>query len=67
MPAPTKWRMSRSAMCRVAINRTGEIHHANLLKAVRAAGYRDPIGLEFMPLDQNDARAVTDMLALGVA
>jgi hydroxypyruvate isomerase len=46
---------------------TGEINHANLLKAVRAAGYRDPIGLEFMPLDQNDARAVQDMLALGVA
>ena len=46
---------------------SGEIHHANLLKAVRAAGYRDPIGLEFMPLDQNDARAVDDMLALGGA
>jgi hydroxypyruvate isomerase len=46
---------------------TGEINHANLLKAVRAAGYRDPIGLEFMPLDQNDARAVQDMLVLGVA
>lgn len=46
---------------------TGEINHANLLKVVRAAGYRDPIGLEFMPVDQNDARAVQDMLALGVA
>lgn len=46
---------------------TGEINHANLLKAVRAAGYRDPIGLEFMPADQNDARAVQDMLALGIA
>src|SRR6478609_1737932 len=45
---------------------TGEINHANLLKAVRAAGYHDPIGLEFMPADQNDARAVQDMLALGV-
>jgi hydroxypyruvate isomerase len=45
---------------------TGEINHANLLKAVRAAGYRGQIGLEFMPLDQNDAKAVQDMLALGV-
>jgi hydroxypyruvate isomerase len=45
---------------------TGEVNHANLLRAVRAAGYRDPIGLEFMPLDQNDSRAVDDMLALGV-
>jgi hydroxypyruvate isomerase len=46
---------------------TGEINHVNLLKAVRAAGYRDKIGLEFLPLDQNDARAVDDLLALGVA
>ena len=46
---------------------TGEVNHANLLKAVRAAGYRDKIGLEFMPLNQDDARAVQDMLALGVA
>ena len=46
---------------------TGEVNHANLLRAVRAAGYRDKIGLEFMPLDQDDARAVKDMLALGVS
>jgi hydroxypyruvate isomerase len=46
---------------------TGEVNHANLLKAVRAAGYRGKIGLEFMPLDQDDAKAVRDMLALGVA
>jgi hydroxypyruvate isomerase len=45
---------------------TGEVNHANLLRAVRAAGYKDPIGLEFMPQDQNDAKAVDDMLALGV-
>jgi hydroxypyruvate isomerase len=45
---------------------TGEVNHANLLRAVRAAGYRGKIGLEFMPLDQNDAKAVDDMLALGV-
>ena len=46
---------------------TGEINHANLIKAVRAAGYRGKIGLEFMPLDQDDAKAVRDMLALGVS
>jgi hydroxypyruvate isomerase len=45
---------------------TGEINHANLLKAVRSAGYRGKIGLEFMPLNQDDAKAVRDMLALGV-
>jgi hydroxypyruvate isomerase len=43
---------------------TGEVNYANLLRAVRAAGYRDKIGLEFMPLDQDDARAVKDMMAL---
>ncbi len=46
---------------------TGEVNHANRLRAVRAAGYRDKIGLEFMPLDQDDARAVKDMLTLGVS
>lgn len=46
---------------------TGEVNHANLFKAVRAAGYRGKIGLEFMPLDQNDAKAVQDMLALSLA
>jgi hydroxypyruvate isomerase len=44
---------------------TGEVNYANLLRSVRAAGYRDKIGLEFMPADQNDAKAVDDMLALG--
>jgi hydroxypyruvate isomerase len=43
---------------------TGEVNHTNLLKAVRAAGYRGKIGLEFLPLDQDDAKAVQDMLAL---
>ena len=45
---------------------TGEVNHANLLRSVRAAGYRDKIGLEFMPLDLNDAKAVTEILALDV-
>ena len=43
---------------------TGEVNHTNLFKAVRAAGYRGKIGLEFMPLDQNDAKAVQAMLDL---
>jgi len=46
---------------------TGEVNHANLLKAVRAAGYHGKIGLEFLPLDQDDAKAVKDMLGLGVS
>jgi hydroxypyruvate isomerase len=45
---------------------TGEVNHTNLLRAVRAAGYHGKIGLEFMPLDQDDAKAVKDMLAVGV-
>jgi hydroxypyruvate isomerase len=45
---------------------TGEVNHTNLLRAVRAAGYSGAIGLEFLPLDQDDAKAVNDMLALGV-
>ncbi|HJS46055.1 MAG TPA: TIM barrel protein [Rhizomicrobium sp.] len=46
---------------------TGEVNHANLLKAVRAAGYRGKIGLEFMPLDRDDAKAVQAMLDLSVS
>jgi hypothetical protein len=38
-----------------------------VLRAVLAAGYRDRIGLELMPLDQDNARAVKDMLAPGVS
>jgi hydroxypyruvate isomerase len=44
---------------------TGEIHHANLIAAVRKAGFHDPIGLEFMPLDENWQRAVQAVRALG--
>jgi hydroxypyruvate isomerase len=43
---------------------TGEVNHANLIRAIRAAGYTGPIGLEFSPLDNNDARAVDAILAL---
>jgi hydroxypyruvate isomerase len=45
---------------------TGEVNHANLLKAVRTAGYHGKIGLEFLPLDQDDSKAVKDMLALNI-
>lgn len=44
---------------------TGEVNHANLLKAVRAS-FHDPIGLEFMPLNDDIQGAVDAMLALGV-
>lgn len=43
---------------------TGEVNHANLIRAIRAAGYTGAIGLEFSPLDNNDARAVDAVLAL---
>jgi hydroxypyruvate isomerase len=43
---------------------TGEVNHANLIRAIRAAGYTGVIGLEFSPLDNNDARAVDAVLAL---
>ena len=45
---------------------TGEINHANLIRAVRAVGYRDPIGLEFMPLNDDAPAAVKAMLALAL-
>jgi len=45
---------------------TGEVNHANLIGAVRAAGFKEPIGLEFMPLDGNWQRAVRAVRALGV-
>ncbi len=45
---------------------TGEINHANLIAAVRKAGFSGPIGLEFMPLDGNWRRAVQAVRALGV-
>jgi len=44
---------------------TGEVNHNNLIGAVRAAGFRDAIGLEFAPLDDNVERAVERVLALG--
>ena len=44
---------------------TGEINHANLLKVVRGS-FQGPIGLEFVPLNDDVPAAVGAMLALGV-
>ncbi len=46
---------------------TGEVNHVNLLKAIRAAGYKGPMGLEYFPIDNNHARAVGEAAALSVA
>ena len=46
---------------------TGEINHATLIRAVRAAGYRDRIGLEFIPVENDGAAAVAVMAGLDAA
>ena len=46
---------------------SGEVNYVNLLKAVRAAGYAGPMGLEYYPADQDNARAVADAIALSHA
>jgi hydroxypyruvate isomerase len=46
---------------------TGEVNHVNLLKAIRAAGYKGPMGLEYYPLDNDHSRAVSEAVALSVA
>lgn len=46
---------------------TGEVNHVNLLKAIRAAGYKGPMGLEYYPLDNDYKRAVSDAMSLSVA
>ena len=43
---------------------TGEVNHVNLLKAIRAAGYKGPMGLEYYPLDNDYKRAVSEAAAL---
>lgn len=43
---------------------TGEVNHAGLIRAVRAAGYRDKIGLEFLPLNDNWRAAVKSVSSL---
>jgi hydroxypyruvate isomerase len=46
---------------------TGEVNHVNQLKAIRAAGYKGPMGLEYYPLDNDYKRAVSDAVALSIA
>lgn len=46
---------------------TGEVNHVNLLKAIRAAGYLGPMGLEYFPLDKDDAKAAADAVTLSQA
>lgn len=45
---------------------TGEVNHAGLIRAVRATGYQDKIGLEFMPLNDNWRAAVKSVSGLDV-
>ena len=44
---------------------TGDVNYANVIRAVRAAGYGRPIGLEFWAADGDYDRAVRDMVRLG--
>ena len=46
---------------------TGEVNHVNLLKAIRAAGYKGPMGLEYFPADNDDKRAANDAVTLSAA
>ncbi|MGN6363571.1 hydroxypyruvate isomerase family protein [Asticcacaulis taihuensis] len=46
---------------------TGEVNHVNLLKAIQAAGYKGPMGLEYYPLENDYKRAVSDAMALSIA
>ena len=46
---------------------TGEVNHVNLLKGIRAAGYKGPMGLEYFPADNDDKRAANEAVTLSVA
>ncbi len=46
---------------------TGEVNHVNLLRAIRAAGYQGPMGLEYFPLDKDNDRAIRDAVVLSSA
>ncbi len=46
---------------------TGEVNYANVFKAIRTVGYAGPFGLEYYPLGQDNARAVSDAVALSQA
>ena len=43
---------------------TGEVNHANLIRAIRALGYKGKIGLEFMPMNDNWRAAVKAVAGL---
>jgi hydroxypyruvate isomerase len=46
---------------------TGEVNHVNLLKGIRAAGYKGFLGLEYMPLDGDYEKATKDGVELSQA
>ena len=46
---------------------TGEVNHVNLLRAIRAAGYAGPMGLEYYPLDNDHGRAISEAAVLSAA
>ncbi len=43
---------------------TGEMDYVNIIRAAREGGYDGPIGLECVPKDQDNTRAVNDVIAL---
>jgi hydroxypyruvate isomerase len=46
---------------------TGEVNHVNLLKAIRAAGYKGFLGLEYNPLNGDYEKATKDAVDLSLA
>jgi len=46
---------------------TGEVNHVNLFKAIRAAGYKGYMGLEYNPLDGDYEKATKDAVELSQA
>lgn len=46
---------------------TGEVNHLNLLKAIRAAGYKGFLGLEYMPFNGDYEKATKDAMELSQA
>ena len=46
---------------------TGEVNHVNLLKGIRAAGYKGFLGLEYNPLNGDYEKATRDAVELSLA
>lgn len=46
---------------------TGEVNHVNLLKSIRAAGYKGFLGLEYNPLNDDYEKATRDAVELSQA